>query len=118
MYISDYQASGWNLRSIYEDTQPDLLESEAFFIAFGRIHNLDGHKVMCVLAPQKQQPVKSLYDRPGLLETQSVLIVDSADVQGFRCGDSIRIDGQLYVISGVSNPSGGIVRVMLTNNNS
>ena len=113
MYTSDYQASGWNLRSIYEGIQPDLLESEAFFIAFARERNLDGHKIMCVLTPVKNEKITVSYEHEGLSQSHSVLIVRNTDMIGMKVNDSLRIDGKLYEITSVSNPSGDIIRMEL-----
>ena len=106
-------SQGWNIRAIYEGEQSDLLETEAFFMAFSRMHNLDGHKVMCVLAPVKNEALKSSYEHEGVFSTHSVLIVSSDEVQGMKVNDSLRVDGGLYVIAGVSRPSGDIVRIVL-----
>ena len=107
---------GWNIRAIYEDMQPDLLESEAFFIAFARMHNLDGHNIMCILTPKKHQQITSSYEHEGVTRTQSVLLVSSDDVQGMSVNDTLRVDGHLFVIDEVSRPSGDIIRMVLSSN--
>ena len=102
---------GWNIRSIYEGGAPDKLESTAFLMAFGKIRNIDGHSIMCVMTPAKYQELTN-YD--GTHEIRSVLIVSADDVKGMRISDSLRIDGQIYMLSGLSRPSGDIVRLELT----
>ena len=116
MYITDYKDKGWNIRSTYEDFQPDLLETEAFFMAFAKIHNLDGHKIMCVLTPVKHQKLTQSYEHEGVTHSQSVLIVSSSDVKGFKINDTLRIDNRLFVIDEVSRPAGDIVRLVLSSN--
>lgn len=103
-------SQGWNIRAIYEADQPDLLETEAFFMAFARMHNLDGHKIMCVLSPVKNEMDR---EHEGVYASRSVLIVSSDEMQGIKVNDSLRIDGKLYAIAGVSRPAGDIVRVVL-----
>ena len=104
---------GWDIRSIYEPiTQNDLLETEAFFMAFARIHNIDGHEVMSIFTKAKTQPGS----HDGVINQVSILIVSDRDMQGMQINDRLRIDGNLYVITGISRPSGDIVRIELEGN--
>ena len=105
--------AGWNVRGIYEGHQPDILETEAFFMAFGRIRNIDGHKIMCVMTPAKEQ-AQTEYD--GIHRTNSVLLVSWDDMRGMTVNDTLRVDGHLFVINEVSRPAGDIVRLSLTSN--
>lgn len=104
---------GWDIRSIYEPlTQNDLLEAEAFFMAFARVHNIDGHEVMSIFTKAKTQPGS----HDGVLTQNSILVVSDRDMQGMQVNDSLRIDGNLYVITGISRPSGDIVRIEIEGN--
>ena len=105
-----------DIRSIFEDLQPDLLELEAFLIAFGRMHNIDGHSIMCVLTQAKSQAISASYEHEGVYENTSVLLVRDTDMQGMRINDTLRIDGKLYVIMSVSRPSGDIIKLELSGN--
>lgn len=106
------RTDGWNIRSIYEDKESDLLEAEAFYIAFARIHNLDGHHILSVLTPVKRAKANS----EGILTNNTVLIVKDSDMEGITLNTSIRVDGKLYVISAVTRPCGDIVRIELEGN--
>ena len=104
---------GWDIRAIYEPlTQHDIMETEAFFMAFAKLHNIDGHKVMSVLAKARHQPLP----QDGMSRKVSILIVSDTDMQGMRISDSLRVDGDLFTITGISHPCGDIVRLELEGN--
>lgn len=103
---------GWDVRSIYESPKTDLMESEAFYLAFARLHNIDGHHVLCIMTPAKYH-----YQRAdGITTRQTILIVRDSELEGVSLNTSLRIDGRLYVISGITRPCGDIVRIELEGN--
>ena len=108
---------GWNVRSLYEQPPPDLMEAEAFFAAFARFHDIDGHKIECIYTKAKRQPIHiTHYDRDtvdGVTAITSVLIVRDEDMSGMEQGASLKVDGTYCRIMRISKPITGLVRMEL-----
>ena len=104
---------GWDIRGIYEGECRDKLESLGFFMAFGKVHVLDGHKVECIFTKAKHQKSAGSYGLEGVESVSNVLIVRSEDMAAVKVGASIRVDGELFSVSNVSRPSEGLVRLEL-----
>ena len=109
---------GWDTRALYEQPPSDLLEAEAFFSAFARFHDIDGHTVECIYTKAKRQPVNITGGRDregidGISSVLSVLIVRAEDMSGIEQGGSLRIDGTHCRIMRVSNPVSGLIRMEL-----
>ena len=100
------------MRQIYEaDFNPDDLEAEAFFAAFGKHHDLDGHNIECVITPPKHEKASSFND--GVHRVTHIIIVRETDARGFKVGGGLCVDGTDYRIAGLSKPLSNIFRLEL-----
>lgn len=110
--------SDWNIRQLYEQPPPDLMEAEAFFAAFARFHDIEGHSINCILTKSKRQPL-AFYSNSerngidGLSMFTSVLLVRESDLAGAEQGASLKIDGTFYKIMSISRPISDIIRMDL-----
>ena len=110
---------GWDTRALYEQPPADLLEAEAFFSAFAKFHDIDGHSIECIYTKAKHQPVSVSRsgDREGIdgiSSVMSVLIVrDDEGLAGVEQGGSLRIEGTHCRIMSVSRPVAGLIRMEL-----
>lgn len=107
-----------NLRALYEIPPPELLEAEAFFSAFSKLHDIDGHSIDCIFTKAKRQPLAffsnaNRNDINGLSVFTCVLIVRDSDLAGVEQGATLRIEGTYYRIMTVSKPISGIIRMEL-----
>ena len=113
-YPQERNLTGWNLRAIFEDSEPDYMEAEAFFAAFGKYRDINGHKVHCILtAPKHSQSTVYISNAGGVHSISAILFVRKQDVGGLRQGGSLCIDGTDYLIAGVSSPLLEITRAEL-----
>lgn len=117
MASAEERSVGWGIRKLYDKPNPDHLESEAFFSAFQQFHDINGHRVECILTRPKYQHLRvTLYGGElgsGLSGVDAILVVRLVDVSGMRQGESLRVDGQVYVIQGISYPLHDIARLEL-----
>ena len=108
---------GWDIRRLYDAPSPDLMEAEAFFSAFAVFHDINGHRIECVMTkPKYHKPVVNIFsqnDTPGISEVNAVMLVRLDDMSGMRQGESLKIDGQIYTISAISCPLHDIARLEL-----
>lgn len=113
--VEERDIGGWDLRSIYEVPITDLMEAEAFFAAFGRVHIINGHKVRCVLTNGRGSAARMLDSQTGAVvsEYDSVLFLRVREVSGVSVNDSLKIDGRIYRIVGVSRVLEDMLRVEL-----
>ena len=104
----------WNFRQLYEQLPADLLEAEAFFSAFAKFHDVEGHRVECILTKAHDQAVKvySSESMDGVTASSSVLFLRD-DVSGLEQGAALKVDGTVYKIIRVSRPILGLTRVEL-----
>lgn len=104
----------WNFRQLYEQPPADLLEAEAFFAAFAKFHDVEGHRVECILTKTADKSVKvySSESMDGVTASSSVLFLRD-DVSGLEQGAAIKVDGTVYKIIRVSRPILGLTRVEL-----
>ena len=113
-YPEERNLTGWNLRAIFEDDEPDFMEAEAFFAAFGKYRDINGHKVHCILTAPKHSAVSAYINEDmGVHSISAILFVRKQDVSGLRKGASLRIDGTDYLIAGISSPLREITRIEL-----
>ena len=107
----------WNIRSLYEQPPPDIMEAEAFFAAFARFHDIDGNSIDCIFTKAKRQPLTFFSAERGNLDGVSsftcVLIVRAEDMSGAEQGGTLRVDGTYYRIMTISQPIMGITRMDL-----
>ena len=112
-YHQERNLTGWNLRAIFEDSEPDYMEAEAFFAAFGKYRDINGHKVHCILTAPKHSAVSYGNEDMGVHSISAILFVRKQDVSGLRKGASLCIDGTDYLIAGISSPLREITRLEL-----
>ena len=109
---------GWDIRKLYDKPNPDHMEALGFFAAFAQFHDINGHRIECILTkPKYQKPVVNIFsqnDTPGIIHVNAVLIVKLSDMSGMRQGESLKIDGQLYQISAISYPLNDTARIELS----
>ena len=103
----------WDVRSIYELPRDDLLECETFFTTFGKVHDINGHKLETIKTRPKYSVMSQRMDHEGLNLADTVLIMHTSDIQGITAGESLRVDGELFRILTVSYPIHGVVRLDL-----
>ena len=112
-----YDFPGWDIRKLYDKPNPDHLESIAFFAAFAQFHDINGHRIECIMTKPKVQHLKVSLSGgelgSGLSGVDAVLIVRLADMSGMRQGESLKVDGQVYAIQGISYPLYDIARIEL-----
>ncbi len=110
--------AGWSVRKIYDKPNPEHMDSEGFFREFGSFHDINGHRIECILTRPKYQKLRVSLSNgalgSGLSGVEAVLIVSLVDMSGMRQGESLRVDGQIYVISAISYPLNGIARLELS----
>ncbi len=118
MVSPEERSLGWDFRKIYDAPNPDHLESLSFFSAFAAFHDINGHRIECILTkPKYQKPAVNIFsqsDTPGITNVNAVLIVRLSDMSGMRQGESLKVDGQLYTISAISYPLHDIARIELS----
>ena len=109
--------AGWDIKKLYETPNAEDLESLAFFSAFAHFHDINGHRIECILTkPKYSKPVVNVFsqnDTPGIVQVNAILIVRLSDMSGMRQGESLKVDGQLYSISAISYPLHDIARLEL-----
>ena len=109
--------NGWDIKKLYETPNAEDLESLAFFSAFAQFHDINGHRIECILTrPKYQKPAVNIFsqnDTPGITSVNAVLIVRLSDMSGMRQGEGLKVDGQIYTISGISYPLHDIARLEL-----
>lgn len=112
-----YDFPGWDIRKLYDKPNPDHLESLAFFVAFAQYHDINGHRIECIMTRPKYQKLKVSLSGgelgSGVSGVDAVLIVKLSDMSGMRQGESLKVDGQIYTISGISWPLHDIARLEL-----
>ena len=111
--MSSRTLSNWDIRSIYELPADDLMESEAFFSAFGKYSDVNGHHLEVIRTRPKSAVMTSLPEQDSLNLADTVLVMRTADVSGITAGESLRLDGKLYRILSVSYPLKSVVRLDL-----
>ncbi len=110
----------WDLRSVYEGTlRPHgaWVNPEVYSRTFPQEHVIEGHKVKCIFARPQQVTVSHLgrsVDGVSLSRVEGVLLVEAREMSGLRRGESLRIDGQVYRISALSEPVPGLWRAELS----
>ena len=107
--------SDWDIRSIYELPPDDFLEAGAFWEAFGRERDINGHKLLTIQTPPKISMMTSRFssEHEGLDLADTVLILRTRDVHGITPGENIRVDAQLYRVLKVSSPVREVIRLDL-----
>ena len=107
----------WNINKLYDAPNPDHLDSIAFFSAFAAFHDINAHRIECILTkPKYSKPAVNIFsqsDTPGITSVNAILIVRLSDMSGMRQGESLKVDGQIYTISGISYPLHDIARLEL-----
>ena len=103
----------WDLRSIYSLPKNDVLEYEAFFAAFGKYRDINGHNLETIKTRPKYALMRQAVEHEGLNLADTVLLLHTSDIQGITPGESLRVDGELYRILTVSYPIHGVVRLDL-----
>ena len=108
---------GWDIRKIYEAPNPDHMEALGFFAAFANFHDINGHRIECILPkPKYQKSAVNIFSNdpsPVITSVNAVLIVHLSDMSGMRQGESLKVDGQIYTISAISYPLHDIARMEL-----
>lgn len=107
------QCDDWETRRIYELPPNDLLDCEAFFSAFGRRVDVNGHNVEAIKTRPKSALLHAIKGIDGLDLADTVLILRSSDIAGVTPGESIRVEGALFRIISVSNPIRSVTRLDL-----
>ena len=113
---AEERSVGWNVRKLYDKPNPEHLEDSAFFEAFAEFHDLNGRRIECILTKPKYQRMSvsvSGSEAPLLAQVSSILFVRLADMSGMHQSESLKVDGVLYVIAGVSYPLHGLARLEL-----
>ena len=114
---AEERSVGWDIRKIYDKPNPDHLGSLSFFSAFSAFHDINGHRIECILTkPKYSKSAVNIYtqsDTPGITSVNAILIVRLSDMSGMRQGESLKVDGQIYTISGISYPLHDIARLEL-----
>lgn len=108
---------GWNIGKLYETPNAEHLESAAFFSAFAQFHDINGHRIECVMTRPKYQKLRVSISGgelgSGLSGVDAVLLVRLVDMSGMRQGESLKVDGQVYVIQSIKYPLHDIARIEL-----
>ena len=110
--------AGWGIRKLYETPNAEHLESAAFFASFSEFHDINGHRIECIMTRPKYQKLRVTLASgelsSGLSGVDAVLVVRLADMSGMRQGESLKVDGQLYTISAIRYPLHDIARLELS----
>ena len=111
-------SNSWGIRKIYDKPNPERMESAGFFEAFAQIHDINGHKIECVLTRPKYQKLRVNLSGgelgSGLSGVDAVLVVRLSDMSGMHQGESLKVDGQVYVIQSIKYPLHDIARLELS----
>lgn len=112
-----YDFPGWDIRKLYDKPSPDHMEALAFFAAFANFHDINGHRIECIMTKPKYQKLRVSFSGgdlgSGLSGVDAVLIVRLSGMSGMRQGESLKVDGQVYVIGAISYPLHDIARLEL-----
>lgn len=115
---AEERSVGWTVRQIYDKPNPDHIESDAFFSAFACFHDINGHRVECVMTRPKYQKLRVSLSGgelgSGLSGVDAVLVVRLSEMSGMRQGESLKVDGTLYTINAISYPIHDIARMELS----
>lgn len=112
--IEERNLTGWQLRSIFETPEADVIDGESFFYAFGRPRVINGNEIQCILTPPKQSPAAyTTNSDEGIHRTRAVLIARSNELHGAKQGGSLNVDGTDYLILTVSRPIFNVIRLEL-----
>lgn len=102
------------------DFKDFLREDADTFISpreFARVHSINGHDVLCVLTQDKKSRFVSI-DGENLPGKNFVLTVKKSDVSGVKSGQSVNIDGDIFLITGAQEIQNTFWRIELTGENS
>lgn len=107
----------WEILKLYDKPNPEHLDAGAFFAAFAAFHDINGHRIECIMTRPKYQKLRVTLSggemSSGLSGVDAVLFVKLSDMSGMRQGESLKVDGQVYTISAISWPLDGTARIEL-----
>lgn len=110
-------SASWDIRRIYDKPNAERMESAGFFDAFAEFHDINSHRIECILTRPKYQNLRVNLSGgemgAGLSGVDAVLVVRLADMSGMHQGESLKVDGQVYVIQSIKYPLHDIARVEL-----
>lgn len=113
-YPEERNLTGWNLRAIFDEPEPDYMEAEAFFSPFGKYRDINNHRVHCILTSPKHSTLSVYTDSTdGVHRITAILFVRKSDVSGIRQGASLCVDGTDYIVAGASSPLNEVTRIEL-----
>lgn len=75
---------------------------------FARPHVIEGHEIICVFTSDKRAKIENLAG------AQMVLFVRHEEVHGITPGQSVEIDGKIYLVKDAQDLQGVIWRVNLS----
>lgn len=93
----------------------DIIDGHIWFDlgAFGEVHDIDGHKVIGVLAGVREHDYVMSGETEGYSRGSFVLYVRSSDITNVTAGQQVRINGAKYVVKSHSEILGGVRRIEL-----
>ncbi len=106
-----------DVREIYTTRPPDMISGQVYFDAFAKLHDINGHKIMCIFTKANNRSLTLTLDggdSPGVTASSSVLVIDSREVSGMRIHESLRVDGQIFTITRISQPIANVTRLELS----
>ena len=117
MVSTEERGIGWEVRKLYDKPNPEHLEQSSFFSAFAQFHDINGRRMECIMTKPKYRGLSVKFtgpDAPEVNQVSAILFVDLNEVSGMMRGESVKVDGVLYVIEAISYPLGGMCRMELS----
>ena len=84
----------------------DLDDFNAWFNAaeFAAYHDIDGVKVLCLLVSDRRGKTLNVilgdeHNPEGVIKSRAVLFIRAQEIEGVKAGQSMSIDGRLYLVT-------------------
>ena len=106
----------WEIREIYESSQSHegaWVNPEIYSQSFPQEHVIEGHCVKCIFARPKHVEYVRGADGVNAGRIEGILLVEAREMSGLRRGESLRVDGQVYRVTSLSEPVPGLWRAEL-----
>ena len=103
----------------------DLDDFNAWFNAaeFAAYHDIDGVKVLCLLVRDRRGDALNLvlgdgHRFEGVIKSRAVLFIRAQEIEGVKAGQSMSIDGRLYLVTDCRLLQNQVWRIELEANDS
>ena len=97
----------WRIKKESKRSHVGLLDDfNAWFNAaeFAAYHDIDGVKVLCLLVSDRRGKTLNVilgdeHNSEGVIKARAVLFIRAQEIEGVKAGQSMSIDGRLYLVT-------------------